>query len=122
MAGGAAINVVIKSGTNSFRATGWGYKTDYDWRACNYFLAPTAAKPDGQLNQYGGNIGGPILKNKLFFFANSERTSREQIAPVRLFSLATDALRRGDFSGVAATIYDPRRILTRRCARRSPAT
>ena len=39
MAGGAAINVVIKSGTNSFRATAWGYNTDYDWRARNYFLA-----------------------------------------------------------------------------------
>ena len=48
-----------------------------------------------------------LLKNKLFFFANSERTSREQIAPVRLFSVPNDALRRGDFSGVGATIYDP---------------
>ena len=44
MAGGAAINVVIKSGTNSFRGTAWGYNTDYDWRARNYFLAPTAAE------------------------------------------------------------------------------
>ncbi len=107
LAGGAAINVVIKSGTNSLRGTAWGYRTDYDWRARNYFLAPTAPKPDGSLNQYGGNIGGPVMRNKLFFFANTERTKREQIAPVRLFSVATEALRRGDFSGTGVTIYDP---------------
>ena len=47
------------------------------------------------------------MKNKLFFFANSERTKREQIAPVREFSVATDALRRGDFSGTGVTIFDP---------------
>ncbi len=107
LAGGAAVNVVIKSGTNSLRGTAWGYHTDYDWRSRNYFLAPTAAKPDGYLSQYGGNIGGPAMRNKLFFFANTERTKREQIAPVRLFSVATEALRRGDFSGTGVTIYDP---------------
>ena len=107
LAGGAAINVIIKSGTNSLRGTAWGYNTDYGLRARNYFLAPNAPKPDGYLNQFGGNLGGPVVKNKLFFFANWERTTREQIAPVRQFSLATDALRRGDFSGSGVTIYDP---------------
>lgn len=107
MAGGAAINVVIKSGTNNFRGTGWGYNTDYDLRARNYFLAPNAAKPGGYLSQFGGNVGGPISRNQLFFFANWERTKREQIAPVRQFSLATEPLRRGDFSGTGVTIYDP---------------
>ena len=123
LAGGAAINVVIKSGTNSFRGTAWGYNTDYDWRARNFFLSATTPKPDGYLNQFGGNLGGPIVKNKLFFFANWERTKREQIAPVRQFSLATRRAaprrlqrhRRDDLrSGVAIPI--------RRCARRSRAT
>jgi len=107
LAGGAAINVVIKSGTNAFHGAGWGYNTDYDLRARNYFLAPTAPKPGGSLSQFGANVGGPISRNKLFFFANWEHTKREQIAPVRQFSLATDALRRGDFSGTGVTIYDP---------------
>jgi Carboxypeptidase regulatory-like domain len=107
LAGGAAINVVIKSGTNNFRGTGWGYNSDYDLRARNFFLAANASKPAGYLNQFGANLGGPILRNKLFFFANWERTKREQKAPVREFSVATDALRRGDFSGTGVTIYDP---------------
>src|SRR5215471_12888447 len=107
MAGGASINVVIKSGTNSLRGAGWGYDTDYGWKTRNFFLAPNAAKPDGYLAQFGGNVGGPILKSKLFFFANAERTKRENIAPVRDFSLATDPLRRGDFSATGVTIYDP---------------
>jgi outer membrane receptor protein involved in Fe transport len=107
LVGGASINVVIKSGTNSLRGTGWVYNTDYDLRARNYFQAATAPKPDGYLNQFGGNVGGPLLTNKLFFFANSERTERKNVAPVRQFSLATDALRRGDFSGTGVTIYDP---------------
>src|SRR6185436_2983796 len=72
MAGGAAINVVMKSGTNKLSGTGWAYDTDYDWRARNYFLAPTAAKPEGYLAQFGANVGGPIAKNKLFFFFNTE--------------------------------------------------
>jgi outer membrane receptor protein involved in Fe transport len=107
MAGGAAINVVIKSGTNRLRGAGWGYDTDYGWRARNFFLAPTAPKPDGYLAQFGGNVGGPLVKNRLFFFANAERIKRKQIAPVREFSLATDPLRRGDFSATGVTIYDP---------------
>jgi hypothetical protein len=107
LAGGAAINVVIKSGTNDFRGTAWGYNSDYDLRARNFFQPSTAPKPEGYLNQFGGNLGGPLLKNRLFFFANWERTKREQVAPVREFSLATDALRRGDFSGSGVTIYDP---------------
>jgi hypothetical protein len=107
LVGGAAINVIIKSGTNDFHGTAWGYNTDYDLRARNYFTPPTGIKPDGYLNQFGANLGGPVMKGKLFFFANWERTRRDQIAPVRQFSLATDPLRRGDFSGTGVTIYDP---------------
>ena len=107
IAGGAAINVVMKSGTNALRGTAWGYASDFSWRARNKFLAATAAKPDGHLNQFGANLGGPIVKNKVFFFANWERTERLNIAPVRRFSIATEAMRRGDFSGTGTIIYNP---------------
>src|SRR6185503_4204494 len=55
----------------------------------------------------GANLGGPIVRNKGFFFSNWERTRRVNSSPVLTRSLATDALRRGDFSAVPAVIYDP---------------
>lgn len=107
IAGGAAINVIIKSGTNEFRTTAWGYDTNSRFKARNYFQSPTAAIPKDDLEQYGGNLGGPVVRNRLFFFTNWEHTNHTNSSPVRFYSLATDALRRGDFSGTGVTIYDP---------------
>ena len=106
MAGGAAINVVIRSGTNAFRGTAWGYDTNSKYKARNFFQT-TPDNPADDLKQYGGNLGGPIVKGKLFFFSNWERTSRVNRSPVRNYSLPTAALRGGDFSGTGVTIYDP---------------
>ena len=100
LAGGAAINVVIKSGTNDFRGTAWGYNTDSSCRARNFFSTTPHPKPDDDLNQFGGNLGGPIVKNKLFFFANWERTKRENSSPDRARTAWRHrACARGDFSG-----------------------
>ncbi|MPY89073.1 MAG: TonB-dependent receptor plug domain-containing protein [Luteitalea sp.] len=106
IAGGAAINVSIKSGTNAYAATGWWNHTNSATKARNFFLT-TPDVPKDLLNQFGANVGGPILKNKLFFFGNWETTTRRQASPVRLFSLPTEALRNGDFSGVDTVTYDP---------------
>jgi hypothetical protein len=106
LAGGAAINVVIKSGTNELHGTAWGYNNDSSRRARNFFsTSPTV--PDDTLNQFGANFGGPIVKNRLFFFANWERTKRTNSSPTRTYSLAPADLRAGDFSGTGVTIYDP---------------
>jgi outer membrane receptor protein involved in Fe transport len=106
LAGGAAINVVIKSGTNDFHGTAWGYNNDSSRRARNFFsTSPTV--PDDTLNQFGANVGGPIVKNRLFFFANWERTKRTNSSPTRTYSLAPADLRAGDFSATGVTIYDP---------------
>src|SRR5688572_26086568 len=106
LAGGAAINVVIKSGTNDFHGTAWGYNNDSSRRAKNFFsTSPTI--PDDTLNQFGANVGGPIVKNRLFFFANWERTKRTNSSPTRTYSLAPADLRSGDFSATGVTIYDP---------------
>jgi hypothetical protein len=106
MAGGAAINVILKSGTNLVRGTGWAYNTASKFRARNFFQT-AAVTPKDDLNQFGANLGGPIVRNKVFFFSNWERTRRVNSSPVLTRSLATDALRRGDFSAVPAVIYDP---------------
>ncbi len=125
MAAGAAVNVITKSGTNHFRGTAWLYDVDSDLRARNFFQAPPPGfstweawdaadhgsrppknNPD-KLRQFGGNVGGPILKDKLFFFANWERYDRKRDSPQRFVSIPTEALRRGDFSGTGVTIYDP---------------
>lgn len=105
MAGGAAVSVSIKSGTNVFHGTGQWFHTNSAWRAKNYFFVGTQI-PKNVLNQYGGTFGGPVRRNKLFFFANWERTARRQTASANR-TVPTDALRRGDFSGTGALIYDP---------------
>lgn len=112
MAGGAAVNVSIKSGTNEFHGAGWEYHNNSALKARNYFYClysctgdPNRAPKDLQ-NQFGGAVGGPILKNKLFFFADWERTMRRR-AVTASRTVPTAAMRKGDFTGTGTTIYDP---------------
>jgi hypothetical protein len=112
MAGGAAVNVSIKSGTNSFHGAGWEYHNNSAFKARNYFYClysctgdPNRAPKDLQ-NQFGGAFGGPIRKNKLFFFADWERTTRRR-AVTALRTVPTAAMRQGNFNGTGTTIYDP---------------
>src|SRR6202162_2050140 len=79
---GAVVNVGIKSGTNSLHGTAYGFYRSSNWDARNYFNPAPAAdgscpvsscdKPPTQLKQFGGSVGGPIIKDKLFFFGNYE--------------------------------------------------
>ena len=79
MAGGAAVSVSIKSGTNQFHGSGQWFHTNSALRARNYFFAGPEI-PKNIMNQFGGTFGGPIRQNKLFFFGNWERTTRRQSA------------------------------------------
>jgi hypothetical protein len=113
MAGGAAMNVAIKSGTNAFHGGAWEYHTNSALKARNYFYClysctgdPNHA-PKNLLNQFGGMVGGPIVRNKLFFFADWERTTRRQAASANR-TVPTAAMRAGNFVGSGATIYDPK--------------
>ena len=105
MAGGAAMNVTIKSGTNQLHGSLHEFHTNSAMRARNYFYYG-GNLPKNILNQFGGTIGGPIKKNKLFFFADWERTVRRQNASA-FRTLPTTALRSGDFSAFGTNIYDP---------------
>jgi hypothetical protein len=105
MAGGSVVNVFIKSGTNQYHGTAWEYNQISALKARNYFYYG-ANNPKNIINQFGGNFGGPIKKNKLFFFADWEETNKK--ANVSAFeTVATDPLRQGNFNGTGTTIYDP---------------
>jgi hypothetical protein len=106
LAGGSAINVQIKSGTNNIRGSAFEYHTNEGMRAHNYFDPPGAAKGKWRYNQYGGTLGGPIVRNKLFYFASYEGTRDHQNVS-RTLSVPTQAVRRGDFTATGTTVYDP---------------
>ena len=70
---GAAINIVTKSGTNDFHGAGFDFFRDRALNARNYFdLASVGPQQPFHMNQFGGAIGGPILKDKTFFFVDYE--------------------------------------------------
>jgi hypothetical protein len=113
-AGGAAINVVVKSGTNNYHGTGWVYDTDSTWRARNLFQA-TPTNPKNILVQYGANTGGRIVRDKWFYFFNVEKTTQRVGAASNFRSIAPESLRPNAAGSVAfptpaeggAIIYDP---------------
>jgi hypothetical protein len=74
-AGGAIINVSVKSGTNEFHGSAWEYLRNTKLNAVGFFK-PASGKPVYQQNQFGASFGGPIRKNKTFFFADYEGLRR----------------------------------------------
>lgn len=83
-AGGAIISVVTKSGTNDFHGSLYEYHRDKALDALPFFFRGARKDlPNRLWNQFGGSIGGPVRKNKLFFFANAEffpqRSAQEKI-------------------------------------------
>jgi Carboxypeptidase regulatory-like domain/TonB dependent receptor len=77
---GAAVNVITKSGTNEFHGSVFEYHTDNALKALNRFNPIGVRQNKLILNQFGGSVGGPIKKNKLFFFTDWEATKRRQFA------------------------------------------
>src|SRR5262249_7321806 len=106
LAGGSAINVQIKSGTNTVHGSAVEYHTNEKLRTQNYFAPPGTPKGKARYNQYGGTLGGPIVRNALFFFGSYEGTRDHQVLN-RTVSVPTEAVRRGDLSVASNPIYDP---------------
>ena len=105
--GGTIVNMVLKQGSNKFHGSGWWYGQRSNFDARDYFNS--GPKPDHVRDQYGFAVGGPIIKNKTFFFADFEKVRAQD--PVNLSGIVpTDPERSGDFSADAANsggIYDP---------------
>ena len=103
--GGTVVNMALKSGTNNFHGSGWwfGQRSGLD---ANDFFSNQAGlpKPDHSRDQYGFSVGGPIRKNKTFFFFDLERVKEGN--PVNIVATVPTAdERNGNFSG--ALITDP---------------
>src|SRR5207302_981036 len=114
MAGGAAVTVITKSGTNQFRGSAIEYFNNEKLNAKPYFFG-VGASPDKlpvKVNNYGATLGGPIRRDKLFFFGSFEGYNRRQ-SLFTFFSVPDPALRNGDFSkafntnGSVQAIYNP---------------
>ena len=104
-AGGAAVNVITKSGTNQFHAVVFEHHTNGRLTDRNFFNVSSSLLPKDIINNYGGTVGGPIKKNKLFFFASWE-SMKERSNYTKLATVPTDPQRAGNFSGLAS-LYDP---------------
>jgi hypothetical protein len=105
--GGGAVNITVKSGTNSIHGVLFEDHTDQHLQAYPYLADRTQTNPKYIDNQYGGTIGGPIKKDKLFYFASFEGTGFVQVAPF-FAEVPTLAMRGGDLSRSTNAIYDPR--------------
>src|SRR3954468_16904713 len=106
LAGGSAINAQIKSGTNTMDGSAFEYHTNEPLRARSYFAPAGTPKGDWQYNQFGGTFGGPVVRNRFFYFASYEGT-RDRKDLTRTLSVPTEAVRRGDLSVSTLPIYDP---------------
>lgn len=102
-ASGAVVNIATKSGTNDLHGTVFAFVRNDNLDARNFFAA---RKPEFKRNQFGITAGGPIRRNRSFFFTGYEGTRiREGLS--RLGIVPTAEERRGDFSRSGYTIYDP---------------
>jgi Carboxypeptidase regulatory-like domain/TonB dependent receptor len=100
---GAQVNVVTRSGANRVSATGYEFWRTKAFNARNYFAPENEPSPEFRRHQYGGSIGGPITKDRVFFFADYEGTRLSE-GITRVTNVPTLAERGGDFS---ASLFTP---------------
>ena len=96
---GAAVNAVTKSGTNNFHGDAFEFVRNFMFNA-RQFNAP--ARDSLKRNQYGGTVGGPIKKDKLFFFAGYQGTNIRTDPTGNFSFVPTQAMLNGDFTAVAS--------------------
>jgi len=103
-AGGATINVVTRYGTNQFHGRVWEFIRNTDLDASGYFLPDVGGKPSLKQNQFGATLGGPLHKDKLFFFADYEGF-RQASSTTQASTLPTNAERGLTSTGAQAGYY-----------------
>jgi hypothetical protein len=101
---GGVVNVATRSGSNDLHGSAFEFFRNENLNARNYF-APLGAKPEYRRNLYGGTLGGHVIANRLFYFADYQGV-RQLIGTTRISTIPTLAERQGIFTG-EAHIYDP---------------
>jgi hypothetical protein len=101
---GGQINLVTRSGSNSWHGAGYEYLRNRVLDARNFFDG--ADKPKYIRNQFGGGVGGPVIRNRTFFFVNLDGL-RERLGLTHLASVPTAAERAGDLSALGRPVIDP---------------
>ena len=108
-AGGAAVMMTLKSGTNQFRGNVFEFLQNDKLNANGFFRnrsAATAKRTGFKRNIFGGTFGGPIIRDRAFFFVDYEGTQQRTSGPANA-SVAPQAWRNGDLSQFPQTINDP---------------
>ena len=107
---GGVVNLTTKAGGNIFHGTGFEFFRNEALNARNYFQLSAPVKPEYRRNQFGGTLGGPLLKDRTFFFVDYQG-QRQSIAQTKTSTVPTALQRQGIFSqAIGASvpvIYDP---------------
>ncbi len=102
---GVSVTVVTKSGSNQIHGSALWFNRNREYAAQNFFQTGQPKAPFNR-NELGGTVGGPIVKNKLFFFGSFEDLLERSSITTSGLSVPTSAMRSGNFTGLA-TIVDP---------------
>src|ERR1700676_2089677 len=103
---GGVINVITKSGNNRFHGSLFEFVRNDVFDAKNFFVSPTQPIPPYKQNQFGASFGGPIQKDKTFFFFDYEGV-RIRKSQTQLFNVPTALERTGNFTGSGITVKNP---------------
>ena len=101
---GGQINLITRSGSNNWHGAAYEYLRNRMLDARNFFDG--AEKPEYIRNQFGGGVGGPVIRNRTFFFVNVDGL-RERLGLTHLASVPTPAERAGNLSGLGLPVIDP---------------
>jgi hypothetical protein len=105
-AAGGAINVTIKSGTNNFHGSLFSEHSDAALLANPAILPAGVTKPGFTFNSFGGSLGGPIVRDKLFFFVSSDNSLAVNHTSA-FYTVPLQTLKNGNLSVSSTPIYDP---------------
>ena len=122
------VSVQTKSGSNELHGSAFEFHQSDKFQARNPFSQPDVENPitgrvlpETKRDQFGGSLGGPIVKNKLFFFGDYQGW-RNTDGGSKLLTVPTARARTGDLSEYGVNIFDPADGRSRRAASSSPAT